>query len=138
MPQVSGATQGSYASIPVVVINMTESEKNKLGRVKKDDRVSYVRTIVQNHRPDIYESYFVGIPWDQSHCWIVNAQSTYNKYGLATLSMQDARSTSTNVKKCDQKKNVMMLYAHENQLFISPWKGRIADDAAGATSSLIQ
>ena len=139
LPQTASAAPSSHASMPVVVIDMFDPEKNKLGRVKKEERVPYARTIIQKHRPDIYASYFEGMAWDHFHCWMVKSDSsTYTKYSIETLIQPNALSTSTNVT--DKSKNFMMLYVNENQLIISPWKGRIADGsaaAAGASASSV-
>jgi hypothetical protein len=97
-------------SQPIITIDISEDEKAMFN-------ASQVCNILQKYNKDIYNSYNAY----EIHCWNVDNDDKYNKWGIKALLEKNARSSTTNVR--DEKKNVLMLYLHESKLIVSPWSG---------------
>ena len=65
---------------------------------------------------ELYASY-------EPHCWHAENDDTYCKWGLKGMSKPNAYSTITNIRSHERKKNVLMIYLHENVLYINAWNG---------------
>jgi len=57
------------------------------------------------------------------HCWHVLSDDSFKKYGLIGMSKPGAYSTTTNITSPERNKNVLMIYRHENVLYINAWNG---------------
>jgi hypothetical protein len=99
-------------SEPIVIIEaITDEEKRYF---KQSD---VMVNIIKKYKIEVYEKY----KSYEVHCWNINTENKCEKYGLKSMTMQDAYSSETNIR--DKNINMLMIYLHENQLIISPWSG---------------
>ena len=101
-------------STPVILFKIHSGE---VDLCLADEKNMYL--LFQAYKPDdaaLYASYL-------RHCWHADNDDTYCKWGLKGMSKPGAYSTITNIRAHERNKNVLMIYLHENVLYINPWNG---------------
>lgn len=102
---------------PIVIFNITDEEKHKF------DDTDAMLNILRKYNEDIYMKYRTYHP----HCWRIDTPEKCAKWGLNTLTKQNAYSSETNIT--DKTKNILMIYLHESRLIISAWNGEEIEDS---------
>ena len=97
-------------SKPIVII--------KLPEIKKWSKVQIIN-IIKNYDSDLYNEYSNY----KTHIWNMDTPAKCTKWGLARMKIGHAHSTSVCVHKDEIKEDILMIYIHENELFLSPWNG---------------
>ena len=102
---------------PIVIFNITDEEKHKF------DDTDAMLNILRKYNEEIYMKYRTYHP----HCWRIDTPEKCAKWGLNTLTKQNAYSSETNIT--DKTKNILMIYLHESRLIISAWNGEEIEDS---------
>lgn len=104
----------SAGSTPVILFRIHSSEVKLCIEDKK-----HMYLLFKAYRPadaELYASY-------ERHCWHAENDDTYCKWGLKGMSKPKSYSTITNIRSASRNKNVLMIYLHENVLYINAWNG---------------
>ena len=79
--------------------------------------------IILNKHPDKGKKYGEYNP----RLWIgAEKEQNYSKWRIASLMTPNSLSTTTNITKSNQTKNILQMYINSNnkQLIVSPWSGK--------------
>ena len=103
-------------STPVIIFNITDEEKHKFNNQN-------ILEIIKRYNQEVYTLY----KFYELHCWNMDTPEKCAKWGLNTLTKQNAYSSETNIT--DKTKNMLMIYLHENKLIINAWNGEETQDS---------
>jgi hypothetical protein len=100
------------SSKPVVILTLERPDA-----VNKVKDLVHVKNMIKKYNIDVFTLY-ENYEW---HCWKMNSENKYKKWGLDRLLQENAYSTETNIK--DKKKDFLLVYVYGNQLLLNPWNG---------------
>lgn len=100
-------------SKPIIIIDIDDEEKGKF----KDTNL--MLNILRKYNEEAYMKY----KSYEIHCWNIDTPDKCEKYGLNSMTKKDAFSSTTNIRKDQIEKNIMMIYLYENKIIINVWNG---------------
>jgi hypothetical protein len=106
-------------SMPVILFDVTGEEMSRFNTAN-------ILNVIRKYNEAAYLSYKAY----KLHCWRINTPAKCEKYGLNAMLKPSALSSATNIREEEKKKNVLMVYLHENKLILSPWNGEATAAAA--------
>lgn len=101
------------ASNPIIVMNITDDQIQKYFIDRK------IFKFIKKYNREMYEKYNEY----KVHCWRIDTPDKCEKWRLKYMLKPNALSSETNIVGDDKRKNVLMVYLHENKLIFSAWSG---------------
>ncbi len=105
----------------ILIMNITVDERKKIdewtARKTKIREVMKIAEEKMREVVDMYKEY-------EAHFWNMDTEEKKEKYGYVKMKESNAFSSTTNIHKEIQKKNVLMIYLHELEIIFSPWNGK--------------
>jgi len=100
--------------MPIIILTLTSSDI-------LDNNHETVLKIIKRLDIQVYEMY----KDYRIHCWEMDTEDKCSKWGLNSMKLKGAHSTTTNITSTESNKDILMIYHYKNELILSPWNGSI-------------